>query len=318
VQSIIGRRWMWALALVLAGSLVAIFVIRARSEQSTAIEHTVLGESVTEPASNEADVPLPLALRSADQVPRANEQSLIAPAPATRVSSIPEEYLRRFGAPDLAQRYDALVASANAGDVEAARELGLDLLTCHQHFERLARHARVANDVAVWPTEEARRSAEDRALQYLESSESHQAMCADVSPSQVETWQTWIGRAAARGDLASAILFFNSAATERNLAALARNPEALIRFRNDASSYLHSAARRCFPVAMGQLGGSYREGLVTPVDPARGYGYTIAARWASGRSDPDTLDAVIRPTLTQTQFDQAVDFANRVYASHCR
>lgn len=250
-----------------------------------------------------------------ESVPDAGEHAMEAPAQPTRVTKTPSSP-NQDPAPRLPDRYEALAARARAGDVDAARQLGVELHACGKYVESLAEIERATHPQAGGITPSQRELNDRRALAALERSKPVAAMCEGVSTGLVAEAQQWLELAANGGDLRSVNDYY--ALGVGRLAELATRPDDLMRFRDSSARQLHDAARRCNPEALHALAMSYRGGTVTQVDPVRAVGYGLVSAWSSGVDPRLLVPDDYRSTLTPLQFNQAVYFARRAFSSYCQ
>jgi hypothetical protein len=283
------------------------------STESARAPHSLMVQSVDPPIQSGGSAKQN-EVRAIDAAP-----TMLPPPGSPAPLRIPEEeHMRRVGPPGLANRFDEWSRRALAGDADAARELGIDLVACGSHAGHLHRFESTTRNDRRWSSEAARQAAEEDALAYVNSDHSKalEAMCDGVTAEQIASSQQWFAVAAAAGDVASATLYHVFGAG--NLADLATRPLELMQFRSNAVRFLSDAARRCYPFAFYQLSRSYETGTATERDPTRAYAYLVLAAWGDG-VDPLGLpgSAERLQSLSADQFRTAVDYATSIYRQSC-
>ncbi len=223
------------------------------------------------------------------------------------------------GQPDLANRYDELAQAARAGDLEAAWRLGAGLSVCGTHFWQLAKLEGRTHPHRRFADERSRDQEFEEVAAAMEhpSFKTRDANCQGVTKEQVAEAGDWLLLAANQGDQMAANYYVNQMVGQ--LAQLATDPPALMRFRANASRLMHRDAAQCVGIAFDNLRNAYRYGSFETRDPVRAVAYGAVFAWAAGELQPQisTLNYG-QPPLTPLQARQAQDLAHRLYQAYCR
>ena len=257
---------------------------------------------------------LPIAAADAD-APR----SLSSPGAASRASSVEDHAagsVPALGFPDLGAHYASYVARAEAGDTLAALELGGALMVCGLLFQEMDRlHASLHPDVIRRDDAETA-AAVDRVQSRLNSAFFRARMdnCKGIPQQDTESAGDWLERAARAGDALAAHLYIDFWLAR--LDQLATDPPRLMRFRANASGFMHRDAARCIPSAYLRLQQAYQLGTFETRDPMLALAFGSVFAWLLGEASYDLETRA--PNATPIQILQAQALANRLFDRYCR
>ncbi|QJE01079.1 hypothetical protein HH212_14425 [Massilia forsythiae] len=172
-----------------------------------------------------------------------------------------------FGGKDAARYIDERAAAARTGDMRAAYQLYQAASACAAAAEPLPEFADPAQG-ETFRRERARVAA----------------LCAKVSPVQLQERMRFLARAADAGNRDAQIDFFmeGPGGKPADPTASADDPQVQ-QWKQQALTYLQQAGNQCDHFALGLLSNAYDAGQVVARDPARSMAYAIAAADARHR-----------------------------------
>jgi hypothetical protein len=208
------------------------------------------------------------------------------------------------------------LARARAGDTAAAAELGAALVACASLFDELERI-----EAQLHPDRMGRAQAEldavaQRAEDRLDSDFMRRRMenCEGVSRDNLDLASELLEQAARSGDALAADLYVTY--WIGRLDHLATDPAQLMRFRANASAFMHRDAARCIPSAILRLQHAYQHGTFEYRDPVMVLAFGSVFGWLLGRSEVEVSS--LAPTLSASDILRAQALANQFYDLYCR
>lgn len=172
-----------------------------------------------------------------------------------------------FGGKDAARYIDERAAAARTGDMRAAYQLYQAASACAAAAEPLPEFTDPAQG-ETFKRERARVAA----------------LCAKVSPVQLQERMRFLARAADAGNRDAQVDFFMEGPDGKptDLGARADDPQVQ-QWKQQALTYLQQAGNQCDHFALGLLSNAYDAGQIVTRDPARSMAYAIAAADARHR-----------------------------------
>lgn len=246
-------------------------------------------------------------------------RSLGSPGVASRVSTVEDHAggsVPAVGLPAVGSNYASFMARAEAGDTLAALQLGGALMVCGHLFQEMDRlHASLHPDVIRRDDAETA-AAVDRVQSRLNSAFFGARMdnCKGIPQQDTESAGDWLERAARAGDALAAHLYIDFWLAR--LDQLATDPPRLMRFRANASGFMHRDAARCIPSAYLRLQQAYQLGTFETRDPMLAMAFGSVFAWLLGEASFDLETRA--PNATPTQILQAQALANRLFDRYCR
>jgi hypothetical protein len=171
-----------------------------------------------------------------------------------------------FGGKDAAAYIDARAAAARTGDVHAAYEVYQAASACAAAGEPLPDFLDPKEGEAA-----ARERAHVRAL------------CARVSPAQLQERMRFLTRAADAGERDAQVDFFMEGPGGKPLAEADQADPQVQQWQQQALTYLKDAGAQCDQFALGLLSNAYDAGQLGARDPALAMAYQIASNAARAK-----------------------------------
>lgn len=206
-----------------------------------------------------------------------------------------------FGGKDAYDYIDARAAAARTGDLRAAYEVYQAASACAASEEPLPDFLDPAEGQAA-----ARERARVRAL------------CARVSPAQLQEGMRFLARAADAGDRKAEVDFFMEGPNGKPLAGADPADPEVQQWRRQALGYLQQAGAGCDSYALGLLSNAYDAGQLGAHDAGMAMAYAIAA--AAARKHPlseQQLHNLFGETLAPADFEAARQQGARIAAASC-
>lgn len=202
------------------------------------------------------------------------DPSLLPAAPAATLDTAPSRlaiFGRNgrpvdFGGKDAAQYIDEHAAAARTGDLRAAYQVYQAASACAAAEEPLPEFFDPAQGQVL-----TRERARVRAL------------CARVSPAQLQERMRFLARAADAGDRDAEVDFFMEGPGGKPLAGADPNDPQVQQWRRQALGYLKQAGAQCDQYALGLLSNAYDAGQLGPRDLGMAMAYSIASNAARNR-----------------------------------
>lgn len=214
----------------------------------------------------------------------------------------------------LADLYPALLARANAGDLNAKRQLFLALNECRMDLQYHA--PPYSPDTTVDPALLA--AAGISREQFLAEQRRRSLLATDQTLEQCEALPQgvigdtahWLRQAAEGGDIYAQLAFFNyldllvGPPSEQ-----IKSPEKVEKFNTDSMRYLQGLADQRIPEAFDSLSSAYGLGVVTPKDPVRAYAYKKAGGDLAPNTGSETVLQIMEKDMTSEQVSKAKELA---------
>ncbi|WP_036169141.1 hypothetical protein [Massilia sp. 9096] len=171
-----------------------------------------------------------------------------------------------FGGKDAAAYIDERAAAARTGDLHAAYQ--------------------------VYQAASACAAAEDPLPEFLDPQEGEtavrerahvRALCARVSPAQLQERMRFLTRAADAGERAAQVDFFMEGPNGKPLAEADTSDPQVQQWQQQALAYLKGAGAQCDQFALGLLSNAYDAGQLGARDPALAMAYQIASNAARNK-----------------------------------
>jgi hypothetical protein len=171
-----------------------------------------------------------------------------------------------FGGKDAAAYIDERAAAARTGDLHAAYQ--------------------------VYQAASACAAAEDPLPEFLDPKEGEaaarerahvRALCARVSPAQLQERMRFLTRAADAGERAAQVDFFMEGPNGKPLAEADAGDPQVQQWQQQALAYLKGAGAQCDQFALGLLSNAYDAGQLGARDPASAMAYQIASNAARNK-----------------------------------
>lgn len=214
----------------------------------------------------------------------------------------------------LADLYPSLLARAEAGDLEAKRQLFLALNECRTSLQ--LREPSYGADTIVDP--ELLKATGMTREQFLVDQQRRSLLSTDRMLEQCEALPTgaigdaakWLVEAAEGGDAYAQLAFFNYVdlvvgPPEEQL----RSPEMVEKFNSNSMRYLQGLADKRVPEAFYSLSSAYELGVVTPKDPVRAYAYKKAAGDIAPTRGNERVLQIMAKGMTNEQIAKAKELA---------
>jgi hypothetical protein len=146
-----------------------------------------------------------------------------------------------------------------------------------------------------------------------------QALCAGVTPAQLQERLRFLEQAARSGNHQAQIDFFIEGPFGRPNDLEDNGADPLVRqWKEDAGGYLRAAAAQCDSSALGLLANAYDAGQIVPRDPRLVMAYTMAAAVARHASMSQVqLNAQFGPDLGAEGFAQAYQAGTTLIEQNC-
>lgn len=207
-----------------------------------------------------------------------------------------------LGGASVAAYVESRARAARMGDVKAIYEVYQALSICANNDDPVA-------DYDQAPQREA----------FLRERESLKAMCANVSPAQVQERLRFLASAASAGNAAAQIDFYMEGPNGRPFDPAQVEADPLVRqWRDDALGHLSSAAGRCDSFALGLLATLYDAGALTERDMKRSMAYSVAEAAARRLTVSDErLRSRFGSELSSADFDAARQEGTRLASANC-
>ncbi len=207
-----------------------------------------------------------------------------------------------LGGASVAAYVETRARAARMGDMKAAYAVYQALSVCAN------------NDDPVADYEQAQQREA-----FLRERETLKAMCADVSPAQVQERLRFLAAAASAGNAAAQIDHYMEGPYGHSFDPAQVEADPLVRqWRDDALGYLSSAASHCDTFALGLLATVYDAGALTERDVKRAMAYSVAeaaARKVAVRDE--ALRSRFGSELSPADFDAARQEGARLAGANC-
>jgi hypothetical protein len=210
--------------------------------------------------------------------------------------------------------YASLSNRADAGDLEAKRQLFLVLNECRiaMQPDRPIDYSssQVSPDLLKASGKTREQFLADQQLKSLTSTEEKLKRCEGIPRDALKETARWLKEAAEGGDTYARLAYYNYldlvVGDQRTQEA---SPEKVEEFNTDSFRYLKSVADAGSADGLFSLGTAYQRGIITPKDPVRAYAYKKAA----GELTPiggnaQALDLMAR-SMTASELEQANELA---------
>lgn|GEM_PF-780056 len=214
----------------------------------------------------------------------------------------------------VADLYASLSNRADAGDLEAKRQLFLVLNECRiaMQPDRPIDYSssQVSPDLLKASGKTREQFLADQQLKSLTSTEEKLKRCEGIPRDALKETARWLKEAAEGGDTYARLAYYNYldlvVGDQRTQEA---SPEKVEEFNTDSFRYLKSVADAGSADGLFSLGTAYQRGIITPKDPVRAYAYKKAA----GELTPiggnaQALDLMAR-SMTPSELEQANELA---------
>jgi len=206
-----------------------------------------------------------------------------------------------FGGKDAAQYIDERVAAARTGDLRAAYQVYQAASACAAAEEPLPEFFDPAQGQVL-----TRERARVRAL------------CARVSPAQLQERMRFLARAADAGDRDAEVDFFMEGPGGKPLAGADPNDPQVQQWRQQALGYLKQAGAQCDQYALGLLSNAYDAGQLGPRDMGMAMAYSIASNAARNRPlTEQQLRERFGEELAPGDFQAALQKGAQIAAASC-
>jgi hypothetical protein len=234
----------------------------------------------------------------------------VAPAPGMRdefvTAPVTPIYGRNgrpvdFGGKDAASYIDERAAAARTGDLHAAYQ--------------------------VYQAASACAAAEDPLPEFLDPQEGEtaarerahvRALCARVSPAQLQERMRFLTRAADAGERAAQVDFFMEGPNGKPLAEADASDPQVQQWQQQALAYLKGAGAQCDQFALGLLSNAYDAGQLGARDPALAMAYQIASNAARNKPlSEQQLRQRWGEELTPGDFDSARSRGAQIAGASC-
>ncbi|MFB5857517.1 hypothetical protein WAB97_016860 [Stenotrophomonas maltophilia] len=214
----------------------------------------------------------------------------------------------------VADLYASLRNRADAGDLEAKRQLFLVLNECRVAMQPDRpidySSSQVSPDLLKASGKTREQFLADQQLKSLSSAEEKLKRCEAIPRDALKDTARWLKEAAEGGDTYARLAYYNYldlvVGDQRTQEA---SPEKVEEFNTDSFRYLKSVADAGSADGLFSLGTAYQRGIITPKDPVRAYAYKKAA----GELTPiggnaQAVDLMAR-SMTPSELEQANELA---------
>lgn len=215
---------------------------------------------------------------------------------------------------------DLLGPLADAGDREAARALYVKLTECKQASKSLPADmlAGHVDPSLVRPGEDQEAASERLEEARLEQLDKTQTLCEGITKKDYDKMVRWLTQAAMAGDIEAQLLYASSADTilgDRK--ALLSDPDAIIKYKQNALNFLNSAASSGSVEALQALSVAYQNGALINKDPIWAYAYWSAANKASHSPRGSDVLNHLSKDLDAKELSEAQARADSIYQRCC-
>ena len=208
-----------------------------------------------------------------------------------------------FGGLSAAQYIDHWVRAARQGDPKAAYEVYKAEAVCATADE-IAPAFNAAKDRETYETERA----------------SVRALCAKVSPAQIQERLNFLQLAARKGNLDARIDYYVEGPYGRDLPAATGNDDPIVvAWKTDSYHFLQSAAQQCDPYALGLLANAFDAGDIVSRDLTMTLAYSVAeSHLRKGSITSEHWNRRFGGELSPTQMEAGLKLGEKIASDSCR
>jgi len=250
---------------------------------------------------------------SSTEEPAASAETLgVKPKPIAVQADL--ESAQRLPDVPVASLYASLSNRADAGDLEAKRQLFLVLNECRVAMQPDRpidySSSQVSPDLLKASGKTREQFLADQQIKSLTSTEEKLKRCEGIPRDALKETARWLKEAAEGGDTYARLAYYNYldlvVGDQRTQEA---SPEKVEEFNTDSFRYLKSVADAGSADGLFSLGTAYQRGIITAKDPVRAYAYKKAAgELAPIGGNAQALDLMAR-SMTPSELEQANELA---------
>lgn len=247
-----------------------------------------------------------------------------APATATDIRSVTPKTVASDADLQSAQRlpdvplknlYPSLLNRAEAGDMEAKRQLFLVLNECRVAMQPDRSLDYSNSQVSPEILKASGRTREqfliDQQLRALTYTEEKLKECEGVPGDAQKEAARWLKEAAKAGDTYARLAYYNYLdLIVGDQQEQATSPEEIQKFNEDSFRYIKSVADTSNADGLFTLGTAYERGIITPRDPIRAYAYKKAAGELMPINRNDQILYVMAQSMTPNEIRKANQLAS--------
>ena len=299
------------LAVIGLASLLAVVAFAGRIRDSSREEVEVAGKV----NSVERSVGV---LDDAELLNVATHQSPPIWANASRLKTIRNDAIFVGDLP-LAPRLEDLRRRALGGDAEAALEMNIELERCSRLPQMLVDAANVVSTDGGALDEQSEEFRNQAAEGLLAEVDKVQRICLGISSEEVDGRFRWLELAAQHGNVRAVLKYVDKGSPVLESAeAMLRDPEELVRFKNNARQLLQRSARDCNVEAMSAIGRAYMQGVLFDQNQLLGNAFGVAAERLEATL-PSEFPSAQRDLggLPADQRDRVERLANAIFYRYC-
>jgi hypothetical protein len=215
---------------------------------------------------------------------------------------------------EFARRYGEYARRAEAGDVEAARTLYLNIQTC-SGFARSA--AEVEASIEEQQAQGGLKTP-DAAKQSRENQLRDMRRCSVLSDEQLASLGHWLEVGAELGDADARLRFVEGGGPSDK--GDGRFYGELRAWKEQAMRYVEQEIARGNPLALRAAAEGYMYGNAFPRDPTKAYAYAYAFQLSQGQQNNSALSAwvqILRSKVPEGEGNLAEQLGRQVYAECC-
>lgn len=247
-----------------------------------------------------------------------------APAAATDIRSVTLKTVARDADLQSAQRlpdvplkdlYPSLLNRAEAGDIEAKRQLFLVLNECRVAMQPDRSldysNSQVSPEILKASGRTREQFLVDQQLRSLTYTEEKLKECEGVPGDAQKEAARWLKEAAKAGDTYARLAYYNYLdLIVGDQQEQATSPEEIQKFNEDSFRYIKSVADTSNADGLFTLGTAYERGIITPRDPIRAYAYKKAAGELMPINRNDQILYVMAQSMTPNEIKKANQLAS--------
>ncbi|MGE8246664.1 MAG: hypothetical protein ACN6RA_11650 [Stenotrophomonas maltophilia] len=247
-----------------------------------------------------------------------------APAAATDIRSVTLKTVASDADLQSAQRlpdvplkdlYPSLLNRAEAGDLEAKRQLFLVLNECRVAMQPDRSldysNSQVSPEILKASGRTREQFLVDQQLRSLTYTEEKLKECEGVPGDAQKEAARWLKEAAKAGDTYARLAYYNYLdLIVGDQQEQATSPEEIQKFNEDSFRYIKSVADTSNADGLFTLGTAYERGIITPRDPIRAYAYKKAAGELMPINRNDQILYVMAQSMTPNEIRKANQLAS--------